>query len=226
MPESPSPGTSSAAANTTLLTIRKALMLPEFDALNAQSRMAPRTRPIRRPELPGAARLAAVLVLMYPNAPTAHSDPVLYFPLMRRPEYNGVHSGQISLPGGSCEANETFEQTALRETREELGVVESIEILGSLTPLYVPPSNFEIHPFVGYLPKRPIWSPDAREVAEIIEAPIATLFDEQAKGIEETTRDGNRLAFPFYRVGQYKVWGATAAILSELETRLEAALAS
>jgi len=102
MPESTQPGTSDAEANPALVTIRKALMLPEFDALNAQQRMAPRPRPIRRPDLPGAARLAAVLVLMYPDAPTAHTDPVLYFPLMRRPEYDGVHSGQISLPGGSC----------------------------------------------------------------------------------------------------------------------------
>jgi len=218
-----------SAPTATLATIRKAFTLPDFDAINAQWRMAPRPRPIRRADLPGAPRLASVLILMYPADvldAAGQTDKVLHFALMRRPEYDGVHSGQISLPGGSREADETFEETALRETREELGVVEPIEIVGALTPIYVPPSDFEIHPFVGYLPERPNWTRDEYEVAEIIEAPVATLFDEEAKGVEEATRDGNRWTFPFYRVGQYKVWGATAAILSELETRLEAASAS
>src|SRR5258708_20970256 len=117
----------------TLDDVRKALALPDFDPLAAQVRMAPRPRPIRRVGLPGDPRLAAVLVLLYPL------DSVLHFPLMRRAEYEGVHSGQISLPGGKREDGETFEQTALRETREEFGVSAPVEILGALTPLYVPP---------------------------------------------------------------------------------------
>ncbi len=176
-----------SAPHLTLAAVRTALTLPDFDAVNAQWRMAPRPRPIRRTDLPGAPRLAAVLILMYPADvldAAAQADKALHFALMRRPEYDGVHSGQISLPGGSREGDETFEQTALRETREELGVVEPIDILGALTPIYVPPSDFEIHPFVGYLPERPGLIPDQREVAEIIEAPVAILFDEEAKGVE------------------------------------------
>src|SRR5579864_8707575 len=126
--------------------VRKALALPAFDHAAAQKLMAPRPpRAMRRGDLPGSPRLAAVLVLLFPV------DGVLTFPLMRRPEYEGVHSGQISLPGGSQEGGETFEQTALRETQEEFGVSEHIEILGALAPVYVPPSDFEIHPLVGHV---------------------------------------------------------------------------
>jgi 8-oxo-dGTP pyrophosphatase MutT (NUDIX family) len=201
--------------NITLDDVRRALALPAFDSMSAQLRMAPKPRPIRRQNVPNQPRQAAVLILLYPV------DGVLTFPLMRRPEYEGVHSGQISLPGGSREGNETFEQNALRETREEFGVTDPIEMLGALTPIYVPPSDFEIHPFVGYLPSRPTMTPDPIEVVEIIEAPLTLLFDEEAKGQDRRPRDdGGTWVFPFYRAGEYKVWGATAAMLSELETRL------
>ncbi len=204
-----------AIPTITLDDVRRALAVPGFDSMSAQLRMAPRPRPIRRQTSSGQPRLAAVLVLLYPV------DDTLTFPLMRRPDYEGVHSGQISLPGGSREGDETFEQNALRETREEFGVSDPIEILGSLTPIYVPPSDFEIHPFVGYLPHRPSFTPDPIEVVEIIEVPLTLLFDEQAKGQDQRQReDGGTWTFPFYRAGQDKVWGATAAMLSELETRL------
>jgi len=198
--------------------VRKALTLPAFDHAAAQKLMAPRPpRAVRRGDLPGSPRLAAVLVLLFPV------DGILTFPLMRRPEYEGVHSGQISLPGGSQENGETFEQTALRETREEFGVIEPVEILGALTPVYVPPSDFEIHPMVGYLPEHPVWTPDPREVAELVEAPLDLLLDESVKGHEERLLDGGiKRIIPFYRVGAYQVWGATAAMLSELEGRLRA----
>ena len=204
----------------TLDDVRKALALSAFDHLAAQKLMAPRPpRPLRRGDLPGSARLAAVLVLLYPV------DGILTFPLMRRPEYEGVHSGQISLPGGSQEIGETFEQTALRETREEFGVTESIEIFGALTPVYVPPSDFEIHPMVGCLPQRPAYTLDPHEVAELVEAPLDLLLDDSVKGHEERLLDGGiKRIIPFYRVGVYQVWGATAAMLSELEGRLRAVL--
>lgn len=196
-------------------TIRRALTLPQFDAVGAQLRMAPKPRPIRREGLPGNARLSAVLMLTYPVSG------VLHFVLMRRTEYKGVHSGQISLPGGKREGDETFEQTALRETFEEIGVADPVEILGALTPIYVPPSDFEIHPFVGYLASRPAFVANPAEVAEILELPVSILFDEQAKGTEALTApDGITRTFPFYRANGYKVWGATAAMLSEIEERL------
>ncbi|MEP7286778.1 MAG: CoA pyrophosphatase [Chloroflexota bacterium] len=201
--------------------VRRALLLTSFDAQAAQSLMAPSHRPLRREGVPGLPRLSAVLLLIYPL------DGALSFVLMRRTEYNGVHSGQISLPGGSREADETFEQTALRETYEEIGVGDPagdrLEILGTLEPLYVPPSDFVINPFVGYLPYHPNWNPNPAEVAEVIEAPLDLLFDAQTKGMDQMTIvDGVTRILPFYRVGQYKVWGATAAILSEFEGRVRA----
>jgi 8-oxo-dGTP pyrophosphatase MutT (NUDIX family) len=202
--------------NITLDDVRRALALRDFDATAAQLRMSPLPRPFKRADVPGMPRLAAVLILLYPVSNT------LSFVLMRRTEYEGVHSGQISLPGGKCEDNETFEQTALREAYEELGVSEPVDILGPLTPIYVPPSDFEIHPFVGCLGHRPVWSPDSTEVAEIIEAPLHLLLDPHIKAVEDWIRYDKPFTVPFYRIGEHKVWGATAIMLSEFETRLRA----
>ncbi len=204
----------------TLGDVRTALALPGFDALSAQMRMSPQPRPFRRAAVPGTPKLAAVLILLFPV------KGVLTFVLMRRTEYEGVHSGQISLPGGKREDGETFEQTAIRETYEELGVSDAVSIIGPLTPLHVPPSDFEIHPFVGYLPSAPVWQPDPGEVAAVIESPLQLLLDEQVKGMEDTTRYGRPFTIPFYRVGDVQVWGATAIILSEFEARLQIVLAA
>jgi 8-oxo-dGTP pyrophosphatase MutT (NUDIX family) len=215
-PQQPLPGQS--RLEISLDDARRALALPDFGVVEAQLRMAPQPRPFRRIDAPGTARLASVLVLLYPV------DGVLTFVLMLRTEYGGVHSGQISLPGGSREDGETFEQTALRETYEEFGVSGPVELLGALTPIYVPPSDFEIHPFVGYLPSRPDLKPDPGEVAAALEVPLHLLLDPDAKGIEETSRYGQPFTIPFYRVGPHQVWGATAIMLSELEGRLRAVI--
>lgn len=207
----------------TLDAVRAALTLPEFDSQAAQLRMAPQTRPMLRADQSGTPKLAAVLILLYP----VQSE--LTFPLMRRTEYPGAHSGQISLPGGSAEPGETWVQTALRETCEEFGVCDSIEVLGTLAPLYVPPSDFEIHPVVGALPERPVWQPDPREVAEILEVPLAHILDEQFKQFGDWTLgsvDSGRTArVPYYHLYGQTVWGATAIILSEFEHRLRATVA-
>jgi hypothetical protein len=94
-----------------------------------------------------------------------------------------------------------------------------------LTPLYVPASDFEIHPVVGSIPLRPTWKPDPAEVAEIIEVPLHDVLDQQLKATEAWTRYGEPFTVPLYRFGNHKVWGATAIILSELEVRLRTALA-
>jgi 8-oxo-dGTP pyrophosphatase MutT (NUDIX family) len=200
--------------------VRRALTLPDFDPHAAQLRMAPRPRPIRRPDRAGQPRLSGVLILLYP-----YQDQ-LYFALTKRPEYNGIHSGQISLPGGKREGTETLIETALRETCEEVGVCDGIDVLGTLAELYIPPSDFEVHPAVGYIAQRPVWRPDSLEVAALIETPLSTLFDEDIKGSEAVFRaDVNMtLNIYFYLIDGHKVWGATAAILSEFEARLRAAI--
>lgn len=204
----------------TLDVVQRALQLPDFEPESAQERMAPRPRSTRYPNLSGTAKLAGVLVMLF-----AGPGGALHFPLIRRNEYPGVHSGQIALPGGRCEPGETFEQTALREAHEEVGIApDCVLILGALHPLYVPPSNFEIHPFVGYVSERPVWRPDPYEVAELIEMPLASIVDERIKGRTTLVRGDQKLEIGFYSIGPHQVWGATAAILSELEARLLVAL--
>ncbi len=202
----------------TLEDVRHALALPDFDARAAQRRMAPQSRPFVSDG--SNPRLAGVLVLLYPDAQAC-----LQFVLIQRTEYPGVHSGQISLPGGRREGDEALQQTALREAEEEVGVpAADVEVLGKLASLYVPPSDFDIHPIVGYFPAHPTWRPEKSEVAEIIEVPLDLLLDDSVKEQETLNRDGVPIPILFYRVGRHKVWGATAIILSELEIRLRTAL--
>lgn len=206
-------------AALSLDVVARALNLADFEPQSAQARMTPRLR-LPPAEAPRNARLASVLVLLFPGDGGA-----LHFPLIRRNEYPGVHSGQIALPGGRREAGETFEQTAQRETEEEIGVrPDQVRILGTLYPLYVPPSNFEIHPFVGYVAEHPVWRPDPYEVAELIEMPLASIIDDRIKGRTTISRGGQSMEIGFYSIGPHQVWGATAAILSELEARLLVAL--
>lgn len=205
----------------TLADVRNALTLEIFDADNAHRKMAPMPRPVRRPEnRDGDPRLSAVLLLLYPQLES------LYFVMIERPEYPGVHSGQIGLPGGRQENGETFLQTALREANEEVGVeIDRIEVIGKLTPIYIPPSDFEVHPFVGYIDERPQWQPDPTEVAGIIEMPVKTLLDNSIKVREDWNIRDFTLDVPYYAFQGHKIWGATAIMLSEFENRLLKVLA-
>ena len=153
---------------------------------------------------------AAVLILMYPfNEKTR-----LVF--IKRNEYDGPHSAQVSLPGGAWEKGDgSLENTAIRETREELGIVDEIEILGALTQLHIPVSNFLVSPFVGCTERTPSFHPDASEVQFIIETPLAELLDPGNLDSERVFRHGESIEAPFYRVGNEKIWGATAMMLSE-----------
>lgn len=203
-------------------TVRCALRLapPDFDPHQAQRKMALLPRPVKRPDSrDGQPRLAATLLLLYPV------NERLYFVLTRRPDTFTNHAGQISLPGGRREDHESFEQTALRETCEEIGICGSeIELLGALTELYIPPSDFQVNPFVGYIPYRPEWKYSEIEVAEIIECPLDLLLDDSLKqrGLAEIR--GATFEICWYQIEKHRVWGATAIMLSELEWRLRACL--
>ncbi len=197
--------------------VRAALALQDFDALAAQRRMAPQPRVLRRSAThPGTPRQASVLLLLYP------SQGQLAFALVRRAQNpHDVHSGQIGLPGGSRDQGETPRQTALRETREELGVAEAgVQLLGDLTCLYIPPSDFEVRPFVGYVDDYPVWCPNEAEVVGVLECRVGWLLDESRKVIEDWEFADRTLQVPWYNVHGYKVWGATAIILSEFEQRI------
>jgi hypothetical protein len=103
-----------------------------------------------------------------------------------------------------------------------LGVCEGITIVGALSPIYIPPTDFEVYPTVGYTPQRPLFVPNPDEVAEVLALSLAALLDERNKEVEYWPFQEMRLQVPFYRVGEQKVWGATAVMLSEFEHRLRA----
>ncbi|MBI3141297.1 MAG: CoA pyrophosphatase [Bacteroidetes bacterium] len=162
-------------------------------------------------------RLGAVLVLLYPLEGRA------YFPLLLRHQYPGVHSGQVGLPGGSHDPGDpSLEATALRETWEEIGVMpQDVQILGPLTDLYIPPSNFHVHPYVGFMEWRPAMVKDDREVAKLLETPLAHLL-QQGNGNRQRVRlaQGMNAETPCYLLENEIVWGATAMILCELREML------
>jgi 8-oxo-dGTP pyrophosphatase MutT (NUDIX family) len=180
----------------------------------AQYNMAPQPRP--GAELDDTshptARRSSVLILFYPYADT------VYFPLILRPTYPGVHSGQIGLPGGGFEAGDhDLIHTALREANEEVGVdARQVNVLGQLTNLYIRPSNNLVLPVVGWTAERPDFIPDPREVALLIEASLLEFLDPANLRTEVWEFAARTANVPFFGVQNQTVWGATAMILGEL----------
>lgn len=184
--------------------------LPGFPA---QMTMAPIPRPgtMAFPEKEESSIPAGVLVLFFPK-----SDAVA-LALTRRSDKLPIHQAQISFPGGRQEANESLEKTALREAEEELGIItRHCRILGTLTPLYIPPTNFCIHPTVAGMTHRPEFFPSEGEVAEVLEFPLSGLLDKSALRRERWTIRGAPVDVPFFSFQGHKIWGATAMVLAEL----------
>lgn len=189
--------------------------------LEAQLRMAPSPRlgwdPLRFPE---GARDGAGLLLVYPH------DDTLQFTLTVRGSELRNHTGQVSLPGGRVDEGESFEDAALREAEEEIGVdPRAVEIIGRLSPLHIPVSGYILHPVVGFATMRPAFQRAEWEVARIIEAPVSVLGDGRIVKREIRTRTVNGQVIdvdvPFYDIDGEKVWGATAMVLAEFGAMLE-----
>ncbi len=181
----------------------------------AQLRMAAtgRTRPGTYLTPNAATRTGAVLILFYPHGGLIH------VPMIRRPVYPGVHSGQVAFPGGRVdETDENLVGTALREAHEEVGVRPAeVEVLGLLTPLFVHASNFMVHPVVGAARSRPDFKPDLYEVDALLEVPLDELQDVTRIGSKEIiVREGIAIQAPYYDLQGHTVWGATAMMISEL----------
>lgn len=175
-----------------------------------------------RPFRPGAPpdgvepRMGAVLMLLYPDGDD------LRLPLTVRSDALPTHRGEVSLPGGATDPEDDGPTaTALREAQEELGVdPATIEVVGALTPIYIPPSNFQITPVVGFCSVTPAIQLNTDEVSEVISTTLRELLDPSVVVIEQWTLRGVRVQVPFFPIDGYKVWGATALMLSEFVARI------
>ncbi|SHM27327.1 NUDIX hydrolase [Flavobacterium xinjiangense] len=163
-------------------------------------------------------KIAAVMMLFYPK------NGITHLVLIVRNSYKGVHSAQIAFPGGKYEVqDEIFENTALRETHEEVGIHPNImEIIKTFTPMYIPPSDFMVHPFLGICKEEIVFVPDPKEVANIIELPLTVfLSDAIITDTNLTTSYANDISVPAFKIEEHIVWGATAMMLSELKDVLK-----
>lgn len=181
----------------------------ELMGWEAQKKMSPPNR-IKEQEIDLAqSNVASVLFLLY------EENEKIFFPLTQRNRYEGVHSGQISFPGGKKELmDENLWETAVRETKEELGLnPDKITYLKTMTPLYIPPSNFLVHPFMGYYQGIPQYNPDEKEVQNVITVEFDDFLElsEEKILIENTTKK----EVPAFIYKNYKIWGATAMMLNE-----------
>ena len=160
------------------------------------------------------AKLAAVMALFYPN-----KQGETHLVLIVRKSSPGVHSGQIGFPGGKPESGDVdLKATAVRETWEEIGVSShSIHVLCPLTEVYIPPSNFDVFPFVGMTVSTPNFKRQTSEVESIIEIPLKDILDDSKRVFSlVSTSYGPKVSVPAFNFEGYIVWGATAMILMEI----------
>lgn len=197
-----------------LNTVPKLSKTP-LGGLTAQFKLAPEMR------LPVAAsflkshnpKKAAVLSLFFPN-----SNNETCFLLTLRANYNGVHASQISFPGGKLDASDTcLKQTALRETFEETGIEQSsVTIFKQMTDVYIPPSNFLVTPFLGFINYTPTFKINY-EVAQVVTVSINDFFKDSCISKQKiTTSNSKNLEVPCFVLNNFTVWGATAMMLSEI----------
>jgi hypothetical protein len=150
--------------------------------------------------------------------PLHFKDAEIYTTFIKRTKDKGVHSEQISFTGGKRDPEDiSSEETAIREAEEEIGLKrKNIKVIGALTELYIPVSQFRVLPFVAALDIIPEFAPNNLEVSEIIEERIEVLIDENIKGIKQiTTSNGRIINAPYFDIRGHVVWGATAMMLSE-----------
>ncbi len=159
-------------------------------------------------------REAAVLILFYPK------NSIMHMILILRASYSGTHSSQVAFPGGKVEKFDlNFEQTALRETYEEIGIhSDLITVIRPFSKIYIPPSNFMVYPFMGYCKNELKFNIDPKEVAGLIEFPLSEFLENSTL---ETTKifmpHPNQVPMPGFSINEYHVWGATAMMLNEVK---------
>jgi 8-oxo-dGTP pyrophosphatase MutT (NUDIX family) len=198
----------------------------KLPAMEAHIKMAPfeRIESLKNSAIENKSpRMAAVMMLFYPK------NGITHLVLIVRNSYEGVHSGQIAFPGGKFEREDkNFSITALRETQEEVGVNPGvIDVIKSFTEVYVPPSNFIVHPFLGICKEEICFVLDPTEVSSIIELPLSVfLNDEILIETKMSTSYAKEVIVPAFDIEGHVVWGATAMMLSELKDVLKGVLNS
>jgi 8-oxo-dGTP pyrophosphatase MutT (NUDIX family) len=193
--------------------IENALTRP-LPGKKAQYLMAPGYRPDYEIEevMKFSPKIGGVLLLINP------ADDGLKIIFTLRKQYDGTHSGQMSFPGGKREEGDIdIIHTALRETHEEIGVPsDGIQVIGRLSELYIPPSNFLVYPTVGVLKQETVFVKEEYEVEEIIEIPLSFFMDEKSRTTTRIKVMGNtEVEVPAYVYDKYVIWGATAIMMSE-----------
>lgn len=187
-----------------------------------QLKMAPveRLKELKRQaEQSQSAKKAGVMVLFYPD-----TNQVTHFALILRRTYKGVHSAQIGFPGGRHEPEDRdLEHTALRETEEEIGVAQGlVKVLKELTSIYIPPSNFYVHPYLGISNKTPQFVIQESEVEQLVEVRLHDFLDDQILIKRKlSTSYATQIEVPAYLLNNHVVWGATAMMLSEVREVLK-----
>lgn len=180
----------------------------------AQLEMAHITRQLYR-DAPAGARQAAVLAVLFRKDGRWHT--IL---IERNANDKDHHAGQISFPGGKFEPEDSLlSNTALRETEEEIGLPgDKVRLLGKLTDLYIPVSNFQVHPFIGFINFTPSYHLQLDEVQDVLEVPLEHFTLPQVR-----KRTDIRIApqlllknVPYFDIEGKVLWGATAMIISEL----------
>jgi 8-oxo-dGTP pyrophosphatase MutT (NUDIX family) len=182
----------------------------------SQMKMVPaiRQKEMEKRSWDNSARKAAVLICFYPDG-----EEDIHLALIRRNDYDGVHSGQISFPGGKYEEDDRdLTHTALREAEEETNILmKSVDVLGEITSVYIPPSNFIVSPVVGCTPKKPDFIAEKSEVQEILSISIKDLLDPANRQVKDIPhREYNIIDVPCFYIQGHIIWGATAMILSEM----------
>ncbi len=196
----------------------------ELPSIASHIKIAPleRVKSLQKPIYSSlTAKNAAVMMLFYPK------DSETHLVLIKRNSYPGVHSSQIAFPGGKVDPEDVdYRQTALRETFEEIGISEDkISVVKDFTPLYIPPSDFLVYPFMGVCSTEIEFVLQQEEVAGIIEVPLKTLLDDAiiSNKILDTSY-AKSLEVPVFEIEGHIVWGATAMMLSELKDVLKVVL--
>lgn len=204
-----------------VLNILKSRLLEPLPGMAVQKEMAPVNRRLTDPDLlePGTFKPSAVMVLLFPDA-----EGRVAFPLIKRITYPGVHGGQVALPGGKLEVQDKGPlDAALRECREEIGLSAEPELLGSLSPLYIPVSGFLVYPFVSFLNNTaPVFKAQESEVEKVFHVDLEELLDDQNLKKGSVQVQHTKILSPYFDLAGMQVWGATAMILNELRHILRA----